>query len=213
MRLKFALLILCMFGVAAVLPAQEHLSVALEANSPISAKDFSNANFTGDFTKSGGFLVSGRLFLLGNTGLEVGYGMSRNGLKLRDVVSAATLSLPSDEHSLDVNVVHRFASGRIRPWFMTGTGFITYRPRDAAQANLAQAGFAPISSVTRPKWNFGAGLDFDVLGPLAARVALRNYLTLAPGYSITNNILPITFQAPGSAVVFVEPSIGLVLHF
>jgi len=211
MRLKVAVFLVFVFTMASLLRAQNRLELAAEANSPISARDFSNANFTGDFTKSGGFLVSGRLFFFEKTGLELGYGFSRNGLKLRDLVSGATFSLPSDEHSFDVNLVHRFATGRIRPWLMTGSGVISYRPRDAAQANLARAGFLPISNVSRPKWNFGAGLDVTVLGPLDARIALRNYLTLAPNFSTTS--LTGTFQAPGSVVIFVQPSIGVLLSF
>ncbi len=211
MRLKFALLAVCLFAMASMLQAGDRLEIAAEANSPISAKDFSNANFSGDFTKSGAFLINGRLFFFEKTGLEVGYGFSRNGLSLRQFVGGATFSLPTDEHYFDVNLVHRFATGRIRPWLMTGTGVISYRPRDAAQANLAAAGFGRISNVSRPKWNFGAGLDFTVLGPLDVRIALRNYLTLAPDYSTTG--LTGTFQAPGNVVMFVEPSVGLVLHF
>lgn len=211
MRLKLAVFLISVLAIASMLQAAGRVEVAVEANSPISAKDFSNASFTGDFTKSGGFLVSGRLFFFEKTGLELGYSFSRNGLKLRDLVSGATFSLPSDEYSFDVNLVRRFATGRIRPWFMTGSGVISYRPRDAAQAILLLAGFLPISNVSRPKWNFGAGLDFTVLGPLDARIALRNYLTLAPNFSTTS--LTGTFQAPGSVVIFVQPSIGLVLSF
>ncbi len=211
MRLKLAVFLVSMFAMASLLQAQNRLELAAEANSPISAKDFSNANFTGDFTKSGGFLISGRLFFFEKTGLEVGYGFSRSGLKLRDLVGGATFSLPSDEHSFDLNLVRRFATGRIRPWLMTGSGVISYRPRDAAQANLAAAGFGRIDNVYRPKWNFGAGLDFTVVGPLDARVGLRNYLTLAPDFSTTSGTG--TFQAPGSVVIFVQPSIGVVLSF
>ncbi len=211
MRLKLAVFLFSIFAIASVLQAADRVEVAVEANSPISAKDFSNATFVGDFTKSGGFLLSGRLFFFEKTGLEVGYGFSRNGLNLRQLVGGATFSLPTDEHSFDINIVHRFATGRIRPWLMTGSGVISYRPRDAAQANLLLAGFLPIGNVSRPKWNFGAGLDVTVLGPLDARIALRNYLTLAPNFSTTG--LTGTFQAPGNVVVFIQPSVGLVLHF
>jgi hypothetical protein len=211
MRRRLVVFLFSVLSMAGLAQAGDRVEVAVEANSPISAREFSNADFLGDFTKSGGYQINGRLYFFEKTGLEVGYGFSRNGLNLQDLVGGATFSLPTDEHSFDVNLVHRFATGPIRPWTMIGTGLISYRPRDAAQQNLAQAGFGPIDTVNRPKLNFGVGLDFSLVGPLDVRLALRNFLTQAPNYSTTSGTA--TFQAPGGVVVFIQPSIGLMLTF
>jgi outer membrane immunogenic protein len=144
---------------------------------------------------SGGVLADYRYFFGTHSGVEVGYGYSRDTQTYG--LGGGPLGVNSDSEEFFAAYVFRFPHKRWSPFLLAGVGGVLFDPRTTAGANLqARAGYL-----------YGGGVDFDIHKRFFARAEYRGIFYNTPTFNLNalNGVDRFTHLA--------EPAMGFGYKF
>jgi opacity protein-like surface antigen len=144
---------------------------------------------------SGGVLAEYRYFFGTHSGIEVGYGYSRDTQTYG--LGGGPLGVNTNSEEFYAAYVFRFPHKRWSPFLLGGAGGLLFDPRTTAGANIqARAGYL-----------YGGGVDFDIHRRFFARAEYRGFFYDTPTFNLNglNSVDRFTHLA--------EPAIGFGYKF
>ncbi len=163
---------------------------------------------------TGGKVTGGGEFSLGKIlGVEGAYGYGRNNLRTTNLSASETFNYGIRTQRVSGNlVVHSPISFlRVRPYATSGLEYDHFGPTSQAKTLAFTQGFADqlvaLGASNQVGFNYGGGVEWDLLPALALRLDFRDHFTGTPTYGLSSSQFPITGSAHD-----LEFSAGVTFH-
>jgi opacity protein-like surface antigen len=186
-----------LFGGASFLKAQRIFLVGGQA-------------FRSEFSDGGKAGVRVDINLSRRWALEGGYGYGSSNLRLLKF-GGAERGFGMRLEQLEGNLLGYLNDERqaFRPFVTLGLGWARYSPTSEAKEAAATMGFtsgpAALSSSNNLDFNFGAGLEGKLAGPLRFRIEFRDHVSRVPRFGLPRESFPVAGAAED-----LEASLGVV---
>jgi len=200
-------LVVLFFGAAAFLFFANAASAQVEMSSQVNLnymgvipKNSTGNGITDVATRSGGLLLSYTHMFNNWTGIEGGYGWTRNTQNYSG--DFGTSGVQANLHEITGAFVLKptLHVAKIRPYVLAGIGGLRFAPT-SDPGNMEG-----VLSQTKAAFVYGGGADFNVAHHIGMRVDYRGFVTKPPDFTLSSLTL-------GSTTHLAQPSIGIFFRF